>query len=110
MPDTGINLTMEEWTDLLVVMESITEEVNESQPKPPQFHLYDLIHLTCIYILERDIIARAHNNCFGCENDSPGQRDHMSNGCLIEWEDMVHLYFTEAVTSFSRPLFAEQCR
>ena len=110
MPDTGINLTMEEWTDLLVVMESITEEVNESHLKPPQFHLYDLIHLTYIYILERDIIARAHSNCFGCENDSPGQRDHMSNGCLSEWNDMVHLYFTEAVTSFSRPLFAEVCR
>ena len=108
---SGVTMDMDEWGDFLeCVAESVIEEWNESHPNFHDLEIRDLIHLTYIYILERDIIARAHYNCFGCENESPGQRDHMSNGCLSEWEDMVHLYLTEAVTSFSRPLFAEMCR
>ena len=106
----GFNLTMDEWTEFLTVMESITEEVNESQPNTLHYTLHELIHLSYIYILEREIIARAHNNCFGCEQGAPGQRDHMESGCLSEWEDLVHQYYPEAVMAFSRPLFAEVCR
>ena len=106
----GFNLTMEEWTEFLTVMESITEEVNESQPNTLHYTLHELIHLSYIYILERDILARAHNNCHGCQQDSPGQRDHMESGCLSEWKDLVHQYYPEAVAAFSRPLFAEVCR
>ena len=54
----------------------------------------------------RDIKARTFNNCHGCEHDCPGQSDHIP-GCLSEWGEMVGRYFTEAVLSFSRPLFAE---
>ena len=103
----GFNLTMDEWTEFLTVMESITEEVNESQPNTLHYTLHELIHLSYIYILEREIIARAHYNCFGCEQGAPGQRDHMESGCLSEWEDLVHQYYPEAVMAFSRPLFAE---
>ena len=73
----GYNLTMEEWTEFLTVMESITEEGNESQPNTLYYTLHELIHLSYTYILEKDILARAHNNCNGCQQDSPGQRDHM---------------------------------
>ena len=106
----GFNLTMDEWTEFLTVMESITEEVNESQPNTLHYTLHKLIHLSYIYILEREIIARAHYNCFGCEQGAPGQRDHMESGCLSVYEDLVHQYYPEAVMAFSRPLFAEVCR
>ena len=53
-------------------MESITEEVNESQPNTLLCTLHELIHLSYIYILERDIIARAQYNCFGYEQEVPG--------------------------------------
>ena len=75
MANTGINLTMKEWTVILAVMQIITEELNESHLKPHQFHLYNLIHL--IYTLERYMIAAAHYICFGCDNDSPGQLSHV---------------------------------
>ena len=75
MANTGINLTMKEWTVILAVMQIITGELNESHLKPHQFHLYNLIHL--IYTLERYMIAAAHYICFGCDNDSPGQLSHV---------------------------------
>ena len=65
----GFNLTMDEWTEFLTVMESTTEEVNESQPNTLHYTLHELIHLSYIYILEREIIVRAHYNCFGCEQE-----------------------------------------
>ena len=80
----GFNLTMDEWTEFLTVMESITEEVNESQPNTLHYTLHELIHLSYIFILERDILARAHNNCYGCQQEAPGQLDHMESGCLSE--------------------------
>ena len=106
----GFDLTMDEWTEFLTVMESITEEVNESQPNTLHYTLHELIHLSYIYILERDILVRAHYNCFGCEQEAPGQRDHMESGCLCELGDLVHQYYPEAVMAFPRPLFAEVCR
>ena len=57
---------------------------------------------------EKNIIARAHNNCHGCQQDSPGQRDHMEFGCLCEWEDLVYQYYPESVAAFSRRLFVNQ--
>ena len=36
----GFNLTMDEWTEFLTVMESITEEVNESQPNTLHYTLH----------------------------------------------------------------------
>ena len=95
----GFNLTMDEWTEFLTVMESTTEEVNESQPNTLHYTLHELIHLSYIYILEREIIARAHYNCFGCEQEAPGQQDHMESGCISE--DLVHQYYPEAVMAFS---------
>ena len=109
IPGSGFNMNMEEWTEFLTVMETITEEVNESHPRPHEFNLYQLINFCYIYILMRDIKARTFNNCHGCEQDCPGQSDHIP-GCLSEWGEMVERYFTEAVLSFSRPLFAEICR
>ena len=106
----GFNLTMVEWTEFLTVMESITEEVNESQPNTLHYTLHKLIHLSYMFILERDILARAHNNCYGCQQEAPGQLDHMESGCLSEWKDLVYQYYPEAVRAFSRPLFAEVCR
>ena len=106
----GFNLTMEEWTEFLTAMESIMEEENESQPNTLHYTLQELIHLSYIYILERDVLARAHNNCHGCQQDSPGQRDHMESGCLSEWKDLVHQYYPESVAAFSRALFAKICR
>ena len=41
----GFNLTMDEWTEFLIVMESITEEVNESQPNTLHYTQHELIHL-----------------------------------------------------------------
>ena len=106
----GFNLTMEEWTEFLTVMESIIEELNESHPNFHDLEIRDLICLCYIYILERNIIARAHNNCHGCQQGSPGQQDHMESGCLSEWEDLVYQYYPEAVAAVSRPFFAEVCR
>ena len=75
---SGVTMDMDEWGDFLeCVAESVIEELNESHPNFHDLEIIDLIHLCYIYILERDIIARAHFNCFGCENESPGQRDHM---------------------------------
>ena len=37
------NLTMDEWTEFLTVVESITEEVNESQPKTLHYTLHELM-------------------------------------------------------------------
>ena len=71
--------------------------MNKSDPYIYDLEISDLIRLCYIYILERDIIARAHYNCFGCEQEAPGQRDHMQSGCLSEWEDLVHQNYPEAV-------------
>ena len=59
----GFNLTMKEWTEFLTVM-----EVNESQPNTLHYTVHKLIHLN--YILERDLIVRAHYNCFDCEQEA----------------------------------------
>ena len=75
----GFNLTMDEWNEFLTVMENKAEEVNESQPNTLHYTLHELIHLSYIYILERDIIVRAHYNCFGCKQEAQGQQDHMES-------------------------------
>ena len=104
-------MDMDEWGDFIeCVAESVIDELNESHPGFNDLEIKDLIRLCYIYILERDIIARAHYNCYGCQQEAPGQRDHMENGCLADWEDLVHQYYPEAVMAFSRPLFAELCR
>ena len=46
----SFNLAMDEWTKFLTAMESITEEVNESQPNTLHYTLHELIHLSYIYI------------------------------------------------------------
>ena len=108
---SGVTMDMDEWGDFLeCVSESVIEELNESHPNFYDLEIRDLIRLCSIYILERDIIARSHYNCHGCQQEAPGQRDHMESGCLSEWEDLVHQYYPEAVMAFSRPLFAEICR
>ena len=107
----GVIMNMDEWGDFVeCVAERVIEELNESDPYFHDLETSDLIRLCYIYILERDIIARAHNNCYGCQQDSPGQRDHMQSGCLSEWEDLVYQYYPESVATFSRALFAEVCR
>ena len=104
-------MDMDEWGDFLErVAESVIDELNESHPDFNHSEIKDLTRLCYIYILERDIIARAHYNCYGCQQEAPGQRDHMEIGCLADWEDLVHQYYHEAVMAFSRPLFAEICR
>ena len=108
---SGVTMDMDEWGEFLeCVAERVIEELNESHPNFHDLEIRDLIHLCYIYILEKNIIARAHNNSHGCQQDSPGQRDHMESGCLSEWEDLVYQYYPEAVAAFSRPLFAEVCR
>ena len=108
---SGVTMDMDEWGEFLeCVAERVIEELNESHPNFHDLEIRDLIRLCYIYILEKNIIARAHNNCHGCQQDSPGQRDHMESGCLSEWEDLVYQYYPEAVAAFSRPLFAEVCR
>ena len=86
--------------------------LNESYPNFHDLEIRDLIRLCYIYILERDIIARGHYNCYGCQQEAPGHMvtDHMESSCLSEREDLVHQYYPEAVMAFSRPLFAEVCR
>ena len=106
---SGFNITMEEWTDILTVMDAVSEEVEQSQPQE-QINTNELINICYMYILERDILGRAQNKCFGCEQDSPGQRDHMDGGCLAEWQEKVERYLPESLMSVSRPLFAEVCR
>ena len=43
-----------------------------------------------MYILEKIIIRLRDGNCYGCQNDIPGQHDHMQGGCLCEWEETVN--------------------
>ena len=108
---SGVTMDMDEWGDFLeCVAESVIDELNESHLGFNDLEIKDLIRLCYIYILKRDIIARAHYNCYGCQQEAPGQRDHMENGCLADWEDLIHQYYPEAVMAFSRPLFAEICR
>ena len=108
---SGVTMNMDEWGNFVeCVVEPVIKEMNKSDPYIYDFEISDLIRLCYIYILERDIIARAHYNCFGCEQEAPGQRDHMQSGCLSEWDDLVHQYYPEAVMAFPRPLFAEVCR
>ena len=105
------DLSPDEWGDFIeCVAESVIDELNESHPGFNDLEIKELIRLCYIYILERDIIARSHYNCYGCQQEAPGQRDHTENGCLADWEDLVHQYYPEAVMAFSRPLFAELCR
>ena len=106
---SGFNITMDEWTDILTVMDSVSEEVEQSQPQD-QFSTHELIHMCYMYILERDILGRAQMECFGCQHDSPGQRDHMDGGCLAEWQEKVERFLPESLLNMSRPLFAEVCR
>ena len=107
---SGFNVNMEEWTEFLTVMDTITEEINESHPKTYELDIYKLINFCHMYILKRDIQGRANNNCYGCQNDSPGQRDHMEAGCLSDYSERVQRYYPEAIVNLSRPLFAEVCR
>ena len=108
---SGVIMDMDEWSDFIeCVAESVIEELNESHPNFHDLEIMDLIRLCYIYILQRDIIARAHNNCYGCKQEAPGQQDHTESGCLSGWEDLVHQYYPEAVAAFSGPLFTEVCR
>ena len=108
---SGVTMDIDEWGDFIeCVAESVIDELKESHPGFNDLEIKDLIRLCYIYILERDIIARAHYNCYGCQQLALSQRDHMENGCLADWEDLVHQYYPEAVMAFSRPLFAEICR
>ena len=85
---SGVTMDMDEWGDFIeCVAESVIDELNESHPSFNDLEIKDLIRLCYIYILERDIIVRAHYNCYGCQQEAPGQRDHMENGCLADWED-----------------------
>ena len=57
-------------------------------------HSYMFQYMCYLYLLEKEISALALKNCFGCQNDSPGQRSHMSYGCLAEWTDVVQYYLS----------------
>ena len=108
---SGVTMNIDKWGDFLeCVAGPVMEKLNKSDPYFHDLEISDLIRLCYIYILERDIIARDHNNCHGCQQDSPGQRDHMQTGCLSGWEDLVYQYYPESVAAFSRPLFTEDCR
>ena len=61
-------------------------------------------YVTCI--LEKIIIRLRDGNCYGCQNDIPGQHDHMQGGCLCEWEETVNQYLADAVNGFNVLLYA----
>ena len=92
------------------VAEPVIEELKQSEPYFNDLEISNLIRLCYIYTLESELIARAHNNCHWCQQDSPGHSDHMENSCLAEREEVVCQYYQESVTAFSRPLVAEVCR
>ena len=99
----SISITHSEWNNLILYIPKILENLDPCKDSKfclsdenlyvtitsdfNDLEIKDLIHLCYIYILERDIIARAHYNCYGCQQEALGQRDHMENGCLADWED-----------------------
>ena len=54
----------------------------------------DLIKWMYLYQIKKGIISLRDSRCYGCEIDSPGQREHMEYGCLGEWADVVDMYFS----------------
>ena len=63
-----------------------------------------------MYLLEKNIIRLRDGNCYGCQNNRPGQNDHMQGGCLCEWEETVYQYLTDAVNGFNVLLYADVVR
>ena len=61
---SGVIMNMDEWGDFVECVAERVIELNESDPYFQDLETSDLIRLCYIYILERDIIARAHNNCY----------------------------------------------
>ena len=39
--------------------------------------------------------------CYGCQEDCPGQRDHMAVGCLTDWSELVQNYLPIALERVS---------
>ena len=64
----------------------VTREV----PLPP---LDDIVTLLTTFLIAKAIRAKMAENCNGCKIDHPSQLQHMSDGCLSEWDESVERYF-----------------
>ena len=49
------------------------------------------------HFITLEIRKKTKNTCLGCLYDSPGQRAHMDDGCLQEWETAVQKHLTTCV-------------
>ena len=107
---SGFNISMTEWTSFLQLMDTINQEVDLSQSVSYPVNSYELIKHCYHYLLERQIVHLRDGNCFGCQNDCPGQKNHMEGGCLSEWNESVNKYFAEAVIKFDRGVFLQVTR
>ena len=62
----------------------------------PMVPLEDVVGWLTTFIVTNAIRAKMVENCSRCRIDHPSQLQHMSMGCLSEWEDAVEVYFDEA--------------
>lgn len=76
----------------------VTFETREVQVPSPE----NLMRRVYTYLLRHKIRSLIREQCVGCLNDSPGQRNHMSyGGCLDVWENGVDLCFKNARLSIN---------
>ena len=82
------------------LLEEATDEgqVIESPPFPLHLNLVQIppprvltLRLTT-FIMAGEIEKLKKSTCYGCEHDSPGQRDHMEGGCLSTWGEAVYAH------------------
>lgn len=55
-----------------------------------------LIFYLKAHLIHGKVQKLAAQNCYGCKNDRPGQKDHMEAGCLSEISEQVSAYYEEA--------------
>ncbi len=82
-------------------------EANREVARPSDCTLMLMVYR---YLLERNIDQLQTVNCHGCQFNQPGQRDHMVNGCLMEWGEAVEMYLALAQQKIDARSLEEQFR
>jgi hypothetical protein len=59
----------------------------------------DIMVWILAHMIGEDMTEKAKTGCEACRIDSPGQQDHMENGCLMYFEEKLFKYFDQSVAA-----------
>lgn len=67
----------------------------EFQVKAKHVNFKELVKSIHVFLVEKELALLQQMDCYGCDHDSPGQKDHME-GCLLERESACERYLETA--------------